>query len=99
MLARLDRSVVIQIIAAVVIAGLSVWAIIFCGGEIVKMHQAQRDNVPAVEQVAPVSEESVYDDSTGSYGPMIRPNGKVGFGTDMGGISISPSGQIGIPLY
>jgi hypothetical protein len=99
MLARLDRSVVLQVVVAVVLAGFSIWAVVFCGGEIVKMHQAQLDNSPTVEQVAPVSEESVHDDDTGSYGPMLRPSGKVGFGTDLGGISISPSGQIGIPLY
>lgn len=51
---------------------------------------APRDNV---------SIEKSLDDSTGTYGPTIGMNGKVGFGTDLGGVTISPSGKIGIPMF
>lgn len=37
------------------------------------------------------------DDTTGTYRPMIGMNGKIGVGLDLGGgLSLSPSGNLGI---
>lgn len=89
----------VTVIAAVIAMGLMIWGIVFMVGEIVRMDQGHMNRIATEnqqQQEAPVAEESVYDDATGTYGPVIRPNGKVGMGTDMGGgVVISPSGKVG----
>lgn len=107
MIARINKDVV-TVIAAVVAGAFMIWGAVFLVGDIVRMDQDHRERIATEQQMQEdaVSEdmhepmvrtdESVYDDNTGTYGPVMRPNGTIGMGTDVGGgVIIKPNGGIG----
>lgn len=92
----------VTVLAAVIAMGLMIWGIVFMVGEIVRMDQGHMNRIATEnqqQQEAPVADKSVYDDSTGTYGQHIRPNGSLGTGYDMGGgVVMKPNGEIGFGL-
>lgn len=101
---------VVTIVAAVLTAAFCIWGIVFMGGEIGRMQHEYNERVASEKQQEQlvgedahepmvIPEESVYDDSTGTYGPVVSPSGKLGMGYDMGGgLVMNSNGGIGFGL-
>lgn len=98
------------LVSGIVLTGFLIWGIVFMVGDIAKMQKEYNERVASEKQQEQVvsedmhdpmviSEEGSYDDGTGSYGPHVRPNGKLGTGYDMGGgVVMKPNGGIGFGI-
>ncbi|GAA4033427.1 hypothetical protein GCM10023063_16330 [Arthrobacter methylotrophus] len=78
-------------IRALSLAAVALTALLMAG-----CHSGERPTAPTP---APSSSTSSSDDTTGELVPKIGLNGKLGVGIDMGGgLTMSPSGNLGIGL-
>ena len=96
MLARIDRKTAALVAGSIVLMVGCVVFIIWMFGNIVDF-QNEYNSAHKDDKVVTETHTDHSDDNTGTYGPTVGINGKIGMGYDMGGgITLSPSGGLSL---